>query len=102
MFLGPSRANAEFLKFTECAYAGCAPIGHMPNRFPSSARDVFLDLGKFRDLRLDQVLATFSQDEIVARATQYRDAMKKCRNKNLLKNRLQEWILSYFNVEARC
>ncbi len=26
-FVDPSRADLEFLKYTECAYAGCLPVG---------------------------------------------------------------------------
>jgi len=33
MFLSPSRCGLEFLKYSECAYARCVPVGVPPNSF---------------------------------------------------------------------
>jgi hypothetical protein len=44
MLLCPSRCNIEFLKFNECAYAGCLPAGLAPNSYPDNIKALFLQL----------------------------------------------------------
>jgi len=41
MLLCPSRCGIEFLKFNECAYAGCVPIGLAPDSYPTSICSFF-------------------------------------------------------------
>ena len=37
MFLCPSRSEVEFMKYRECAYAGCMPVGGTPESLPYEA-----------------------------------------------------------------
>ncbi len=41
MLLCGSRCDIEFLKFHECAYAGCLPIGKYPTIFPKEIKNLF-------------------------------------------------------------
>ena len=38
MYIGASRCNLEFMKYSECAYAGCIPVGHVPGTFNDELR----------------------------------------------------------------
>lgn len=41
MLLCPSRCKIEFLKYYECAYSGCLPLGDYPTCFPKEIRKLF-------------------------------------------------------------
>lgn len=41
MLLCSSRCRIEFLKFHECAYAGCLPVGEFPTCFPDDIKLLF-------------------------------------------------------------
>lgn len=41
MLLCGSRCEIELLKFHECAYAGCLPVGKCPSTFPEEIKDLF-------------------------------------------------------------
>ena len=38
MYLGASRCQLEFMKYSECAYAGCVPVGYSPGTFGDSLK----------------------------------------------------------------
>lgn len=44
MLMCPSDYGIELLKFHECAYAGCIPVGQAPDSYPPEIRDLFLRL----------------------------------------------------------
>jgi len=44
MLLCPTRCSIELLKFNECAYAGCIPVGLPPNSYPEDIKRLFLKL----------------------------------------------------------
>lgn len=44
MLLCPSKCGIEFLKFNECAYAGCIPVGEAPDSYPQEIKQLFLPL----------------------------------------------------------
>jgi hypothetical protein len=44
MLLCPSRCEIEFLKYLECAYAGCIPVGLSPSSYPNEIKKSFLVL----------------------------------------------------------
>lgn len=44
MLLCPSRCDIEFLKFNECVYAGCLPVGLAPDSYPDHIKALFLQL----------------------------------------------------------
>lgn len=41
MLLCGSRCDIELLKFHECAYAGCLPVGNSPSIFPEEIKNLF-------------------------------------------------------------
>jgi len=77
-FLCPSRADLEFLKFTECAYAGCVPVGVAASSMPREARELFLSEKSFLDSLRSQPAAKRNRDHF-ERAQAYRQLMSACR-----------------------
>jgi hypothetical protein len=95
MLLCPSRAKLEFMKYLECAYAGCAPTGESPNGLPDVAKSCFLKvptgLGwKFR------FRAAVQDEESRERAALYRKTMREARSPMLLNEQFRCWLGSAF------
>ncbi len=84
MYLDPSRESLEFLKYSECAYAGCVPVGRAPVTFPPELRESVLPLEAAhlrRDLR--QLAATASA-ACEQTASLYRERLRRARDPDLL------------------
>jgi hypothetical protein len=93
-FVDPSRADLEFLKYTECAYAGCVPVGVPAGSLCAAAGQLVLDTAGFlKSLR--QPAATRDREHF-ERARQYRDAMSKTRKAGELRERLETFVNSNF------
>lgn len=88
MYLEPSRDNLEFLKYTECAYAGCVPVGRAPATFPDELRELVLPL-ESRSLRQDlRRLGAMSPEACSNAARWYRDRLKQIRDPDRLNDGL--------------
>src|SRR5258708_7326887 len=84
MYLEPSRDSLEFLKYSECAYAGCVPVGRAPAAFPAELRELVLPLesGSLRrDLRR---IAAMTRVECRDSARLYRERLKRARDPHAL------------------
>lgn len=44
MLVCGTRAEVELLKYYECAYAGCLPVGKPPSSYPDEMRELFLQI----------------------------------------------------------
>lgn len=91
MFVSPSRCRLEFLKYGECAAAGCLPLGTLPNGLPAEAAEAFVELDFGSVFRLERSTRRALQmpaDEVGARARAYRDAMRTHRDSTLLNEAL--------------
>lgn len=42
MFVDPGRCDLEFMKYRECAYSRCVPVGSAPTGFPETIRKQIL------------------------------------------------------------
>lgn len=87
-YLCPSRCHLEFLKYRECAYAGCCPAGVPPKTMDTYLRDIILrlDLTCYQYNR-DFVLEQSKQDRM-KRALAFRQAMQKKRDPKRLREKL--------------
>jgi hypothetical protein len=93
-FVCPSRANLEFLKYTECAYAGCVPVGVPATSLPLAAQKLFLDTSHFlKSMREPAASRNLHHFE---RAQEYRSIMSKSRKSEELRARLETFIHSNF------
>jgi hypothetical protein len=94
LFVCPSRANLEFLKYTECAYAGCVPVGAPATSLPSAAQKLFLDTASFlKSMR--EPITTRNKDHF-GRALEYRSIMSNARKAEELRERLVTFARSSF------
>lgn len=87
-FLCPGRCGFEFLKYRECAYAGCAPVGAVPKTVSKdvSRQIVPLDWTDYRSKR--DTLLRMRPEELYARATAYRAAFARDRDPAVLRENL--------------
>jgi hypothetical protein len=81
-FLDPSRYRVELMKFLECAYAGCVPIGALPSTLEEIVESHFLSSqGRWADLR---DATRMPEEQIRGLASGYRAAMRRERDAALL------------------
>ncbi len=93
-FVDPSRANLEFLKYTECAYAGCLPVGVPAASLPAAAQQLVLETSRFlKSMR--QPAASRNRGHFEA-ALAYRAIMSKSRNSGEIRARLESFVQSNF------
>ena len=92
MFVSPSRCSLEFLKYAECAYAGCVPIGKAPETFDQELKKYFIEL-HFDDLnRSLRKVFSIPGDECLDIAVGYRREMSKQRSPELLNDKLKSFL----------
>jgi hypothetical protein len=94
-FLCPSRADLEFVKFTECAYAGCVPVGAPASTLPREARELFLDEHAFVEAVRTQPAAKRNREHF-DRAQAYRQLMAACRRPDDLREQLNQFARTNF------
>ena len=97
MFISPSRCRLEFLKYGECAAAGCVPLGALPRGLPVEAVEAFVELDFGNAFRLERSVRRALQmtsDEARDRASRYRDAMRSHRDAAVLNELLDAFLAS--------
>jgi hypothetical protein len=93
-FVDPSRADLEFLKYTECAYAGCVPVGQPAASLPEAARQLVMETSRFLKLMREPAA---SRDPVhFEAALAYRAVMSKSRKSEELRLRLEAFVQSTF------
>ena len=99
MFLCGSRAGLEFLKYSECAYAGCVPVGIAPASLPDAATKQFISVPGCiaRCSKTDQTKANL---EAFGQALAFRTAMRAGRNSTVLRKTLNAFV-EQLSVDAR-
>ena len=96
MYLCPSRARLEFLKYRECAYAGCCPVGQSPEGFPVSASDSILNVSLTAFKEQFRKIRHTTPEELLDRSTRYRLSLAQERSPSLIKDRLLKWVNSVY------
>jgi hypothetical protein len=95
-YICPSRADLEFLKYTECAQAGCAPVGIPATSMPAAAKELFLDTPTFLRSMRQQPAALRNADHFT-RAVEYRSVMATSRKAEKLREQLVDFVASTCN-----
>lgn len=91
MLLCPSRCGIEFLKFNECAYAGCIPVGTPPNFYPSEIKELFIDFERTHFyMDLFKILLKKHNTNSVQKLREY---LYMTRNPDILNHRFEKFIL---------
>jgi hypothetical protein len=92
MYLDASRSYLEFVKFSECAYAHCFPIGESPASFDSSFKQYFKEINYSKLSSSIKYVLSINQKEQFNIAQGYRNIFKKERNKILLQHKLLDFL----------
>lgn len=95
MSVTPSRLHLEFLKYRECAMAGCVPIGIPPDGFPDALCEPFVNLSPGGPLSAAFYLTrglAMSNAEAEDRARKYRDAYRTHRSPDVLNAKLDAFL----------
>ncbi len=90
MLLCPGRCNIEFMKFNECAYAGCIPVGLPPNSYPEDIKNLFLKL-RLSNFYSD-LLNIFLTKNKSHNVKKLRDYLSKTHDPNLLNAHLITFV----------
>ncbi|WP_035992814.1 hypothetical protein [Leptolyngbya sp. KIOST-1] len=99
MFVSPSRCGLEFMKYRECAYARCVPIGKAPDSFSEAMSSAFLHLDFDRIYQSLQKCFSIPVDELEARSKSYYEAFAAERNPEILNKKLDAFLESRGFIE---
>lgn len=89
MYLEPSREGLEFLKYSECAYAGCVPAGRPPESFGSELRDLILTVDSGDIVSHLRALRSWTDEACRDRAQAYRKHLKAARSVQVIEEQLR-------------
>lgn len=94
-YLCPGRCRLEFVKYRECAYAGCVPIGVPPKTMtPQTSKHMLpLDWTDYENQR-NRILK-IKKTDAMERAKNFRQAFAKDRDPQSLRERLVSEVLSW-------
>lgn len=92
MLLCPGRCGIEFLKYNECAYAGCVPVGIAPDSYPEDIKDLFIEL--MPEHLMKHILSIIFRKNNQNVVSDFRDFLNKTRNPMLLNKILNDFILA--------
>ncbi len=95
MFLSGSRFELEFLKYRECGYAGCVPVGFAPATFADDLRECVQPLDLTRPVRSLFALLRRPEAELVAVAARFAELQARDRAPSLLNARLDAFCAAY-------
>lgn len=92
MLVSPSRAGLEFLKYNECAYAGCLPVGIPPDTYPEQIKELFfyVDPGKLTTSLLR--LLILPDKQIQERVQAFRNFLRQTRSPEVLNQTFLDFI----------
>ncbi len=96
-FLCPGRCSFEFLKYRECAYAGCTPVGGAPKTMSAQVAHqiVPLDWHDYRAKR--DALLSMRPEKLYDRAIAYREGFARDRDPALLRDKLCAEVARWSN-----
>ena len=93
MLLCSSRCKIEFLKYHECAYSGCIPIGIPPNSFPEEIKKLFYYINPLAILNdCIKLLFNWSKNNHIDIIKKYRKFLDEERNPQTLNAQLLNQI----------
>jgi hypothetical protein len=95
MLLCPGRLGFEYLKYTECAYSGCIPVGKKPKTFFELNQELFFEINENDIQSSVSELFKISHSTLEYTANGYRNWMRENRNpcvlNSILLSRLNEY-----------
>lgn len=92
MFVSGSRYDLEFLKYSECGYAGCVPVGFPPATFPAELRDCILPIDLDNPMRSILRIVTRLAADLDARAARFAALQQELRSPRRLNSALDAFL----------
>ncbi len=92
MFISPSRCGLEFLKYGECAYAYCVPIGKAPASFSSTLKEFFIELNFDNLAKSIRYIFSIPESELKDIAENYYFTLKQERSPDFLNSKLDDFL----------
>lgn len=90
MYVEPGRDGLEFLKYSECAYAGCVPIGRPALSLPAAARAVIQRFESESFVADFDAVVNLSEAKCEEISLIYRESLRRHRSPLLLNEQLIE------------
>lgn len=85
MLVCPTRASIELLKFQDCAYAGCLPVGIAPDSFPPEIKSLILPMDAEQPIKsFICIVKGWSQEQHIGILRKYRLYFRNTRSKGSL------------------
>lgn len=91
MWVDGAAWSLELLRYCECAYAGCVPIGEPASTLPVAAAAEIRSLPIGREVPVLSREMLANANEISASASRYREAMRSNRDPLVLRRSFLEW-----------
>ncbi len=88
MLVSPGRLGLEFLKYSECAYAGCVPVGQKPKAFSDLSNSSFFSINESNIRKSVENLFSTPLHELSEISLSYRVWMRKNRSSEKLNAKL--------------
>lgn len=92
MYLDGSRCNLELMKYSECAYAGCVPVGRAPETFHPELRKLVLPIDNRRMTRSLLNIFSMPENELAEIARAYRAEFERTRNLSVLTKNFESFL----------
>lgn len=94
MLVTPSKLHLEFLKYSECAYARCVPVGKVPNSFSDKMKEPFLEIDFNCIAKSVQKILSIPNTELLERSRKYYEIFQIERNPDILNLKLDNFLNS--------
>lgn len=92
MFISPTRCSIELLKYSECAYAKCVPVGKTPTSFSPAMKEPFLEIDFQSINKSVERILSIPLDELSECSNKYYQALQSERNPQLLNDKLDSFL----------
>lgn len=92
MFISPSRCGLELLKYSECAYAQCVPVGKAPLSFSSKLQNYFINIDFSDFYKSINYIFSIPMSELENIAENYYYTFEQERNPELLNSQLDNFL----------
>lgn len=92
MYLDGSRCNLELMKYSECAYAGCVPVGFSPGTFDDKLKNYVIPIDNNNLTKSLLKLFSMPQSELAEIAAGYRKEFSMQRDPGVLNKKFGDFI----------
>jgi len=92
MFISPSRCGLELLKYSECAYAHCVPLGKAPRSFSNKLKEYFIELNFDKLAKSIKYIFSLPESELKDIVENYYFTLKQERRPDILNYHIDDFL----------